>query len=89
MFVRIYTISYVFNRACLTFYRPHLVVIRRTPLDDAIVGKYWKCAKLLFCFGAKHTVELDEEAQKQLDGVSMDEIRALVRSERVGSRAEA
>jgi len=56
---------------------------RRTPLDDALVGKYWNCAKLLYCFGARHTVELSDETKKALDETSMDDIRAFVRGERV------
>jgi len=58
-------------------------VYRRTPLDDAIEGKYWRSAKLLSCFGATHTVELTPDAAQAIEETAMDDIRELVRAEKV------
>ena len=66
--------------------RPHICthcLSRRTPLDDAIIGKYWMCAKLLSCFGAEHTVPISPDDQEAMDKTSMNAIREVVRNERV------
>ena len=56
---------------------------RSTPLDDAIQGKFWMCAKLLYCFGAKYTVQMTQEIRKAMEDVSMDEITQLVKDDKV------
>ena len=62
-----------------------LVLSRRTPLDDAIDGKFWMSSKLLLCFGAQHSVEITPEAAEAIAGVSIDDIRQVVKAERVCS----
>jgi len=41
------------------------------------------CAKLLYCFGAEHTVTVTPEAQAAMDAVTMNAIREVVKNERV------
>ena len=43
------------------------------------------CAKLLYSFGAKHTVMMTDEAQQAIDDLSMDEITMMVKNEKVCS----
>lgn len=56
---------------------------RRTPLDDALTGKYWCCAKLLFGFGAEHTIDITPEARAEVDAIPVDDIRECVMAEKV------
>ena len=66
----------------------HIRIHRKTPLDDAINGKFWTCAKLLACYGAKHTVPWTEEVRKIIEETDLDGIRELVRHEKVSKQAD-
>lgn len=65
-----------------------LRIHRRTPLDDAIEGKFWTCAKLLACYGAKHTVPWTEDVHKAIEETDLDVIREHVRQEKVSQQAD-
>jgi len=61
-----------------------LYVGSRTPLDEAIAGQYWMCAKLLLNAGAEHTTPLTPDIQEAIDKAPMQDIRLLVKKEKVG-----
>ena len=63
---------------------PSFLSPRRTPLDDAIEGRHWMCAKLLHSFGANHTEEITPAVREAMEAVSIDEITLLVKNEKVG-----
>lgn len=63
-----------------------LARVRRTPLDDAVLGEQWLCARLLMSFGATHTIAMTPEAQGAIEAVSMDNVIEVVKGEKVRAR---
>ena len=58
-------------------------VSRRTPLDDALAGGFWMCAKLLICYGAKNTITITPAIKRMLEDTPIEEIRETLHKEKV------